>query len=73
LVTGCISTAAGDLYKIYAGEANEDIELGIKSVEWSPAGDLLAISGYDRRARILSTKTVGSQSLHMSERTLTTI
>lgn len=59
----CIYTADGHLYRTItrepADEANEwSIEgLGIKSVEWVPGNTWLAIGGWDKRVRILSTRT----------------
>lgn len=59
----CIYTADGHLYRTItrepADEASEwSIEgLGIKTVEWVPGNTWLAIGGWDRRVRILSTKT----------------
>jgi WD40 repeat protein len=55
-----IFTADGHLYRTYSGPLSEDIQgLGVKSVEWSPRGDFLAIGGHDRRVTLLSTRTVG--------------
>ena len=58
-----IYTASGDLYKAYVAGTKEDIALGIKAVEWSPSGDVLAVSGYDKRVKILSTRTVSAKGL----------
>jgi len=53
-----IYTAAGDLYRIYRGDQPDgEIELGVRNVSWSPSGDYLAIGGFDRRVRLLSTRT----------------
>jgi len=53
-----IYTAAGDLYRIYSGDQTDgEVELGVRSVSWSPSSDYLAIGGYDRRVRLLSTRT----------------
>ncbi|KAF1995624.1 WD40 repeat-like protein [Amniculicola lignicola CBS 123094] len=58
-----VYTADGHLYRTIARETpmeyNEfGIEgLGIKSVEWVPGGEYLAVGGWDRRVRILSTRT----------------
>jgi len=53
-----IYTAAGDLYRIYSGDQTDgEVELGVRSVSWSPSGEYLAIGGYDRRVRLLSTRT----------------
>lgn len=59
----CIYTADGHLYRTItrepADEASEwSVEgLGIKSVEWVPGDEKLAVGGWDRRVRILSTRT----------------
>jgi WD40 repeat protein len=58
-----IYTADGHLYRTIARERSEEsmewaIEgLGIKSVEWVPGDQWLAVGGWDRRVRILSTRT----------------
>ena len=55
----CVYTADGHLYREYNGPAMGDAPgLGIRSVEWSPRGDFLAIGGFDRRVTFLSTRTV---------------
>lgn len=61
---GCrvyIYTATGDLYREYTTTSNDDtnldIELGVRSLAWSPTNDYLAIGCYDCRVRLLSTKT----------------
>ncbi|KAF9734590.1 hypothetical protein PMIN02_012044 [Paraphaeosphaeria minitans] len=59
----CIYTADGHLYRTISRELPDEpsewgIEgLGIKTVEWVPGDDWLAVGGWDRRVRILSTKT----------------
>ncbi|PSN74189.1 WD40 repeat-like protein [Corynespora cassiicola Philippines] len=59
----CIYTADGHLYRTITREASEmtndwDVEgLGIKSIEWVPGNAWLAVGGWDRRVRILSTRT----------------
>ena len=61
--TLCIYTADGHLYRTIAREPSDelnnwDIEgLGIKTVEWVPGNEWLAVGGWDRRVRILSTRT----------------
>ncbi|KAI8932931.1 hypothetical protein NX059_010402 [Plenodomus lindquistii] len=62
-----IYTADGHLYRTISREpvAEADLEanehaiegLGIKSVEWVPGNTYLAIGGWDKRVRILSTRT----------------
>ncbi|KAF2026215.1 hypothetical protein EK21DRAFT_74619, partial [Setomelanomma holmii] len=58
-----IYTADGNLYRTISREPNEEIDvwgiegLGIKSVEWVPGSEKLAVGGWDRRVRILSTRT----------------
>lgn len=58
-----IYTADGHLYRTIARETNEEHDkwgvegLGIKSVEWVPGNQWLAVGGWDRRVRILSTRT----------------
>jgi WD40 repeat protein len=61
-----IYTADGHLYRTITRESPplEDaynewaVEgLGIKTVEWVPGGEYLAVGGWDRRVRILSTRT----------------
>lgn len=54
-----IYTADGHLYRVYNGDCDEDgLSLGVKSVEWSPKSEHLAIGGHDRRVTLLSTRTV---------------
>lgn len=58
-----IYTADGNLYRTITREPSEEIDawgiegLGIKSVEWIPGNEKLAVGGWDRRVRILSTRT----------------
>ncbi|KAH7080890.1 hypothetical protein FB567DRAFT_115057 [Paraphoma chrysanthemicola] len=58
-----IYTADGNLYRTITREPTDDIDtwgiegLGIKSVEWIPGNEKLAVGGWDRRVRILSTRT----------------
>ena len=59
----CIYTADGHLYRTIIRESSKDARewslegLGIKSVEWVPGTEWLAVGGWDRRVRILSTRT----------------
>jgi WD40 repeat protein len=61
----CIYTADGHLYRSITREAPSpedvsewDVEgLGIKTLEWVPGNERLAVGGWDRRVRILSTRT----------------
>jgi WD40 repeat protein len=54
-----IFTTDGNLYRVYQGDVGDDgLGLGVKSVEWSPKGDYLALGGHDRRVVLLSTRTV---------------
>ncbi|KAF2124700.1 TolB, C-terminal domain-containing protein [Dothidotthia symphoricarpi CBS 119687] len=61
--TLCIYTADGHLYRTLSREPSEQVNewgvegLGIKSVEWVPGNEWLAVGGWDRRVRILSTRT----------------
>ena len=53
-----IYTADGNMYRSYTG--TDDFGLGgsgIRTVEWSTAGQYLAIGGMDRRVTLLSTQT----------------
>lgn len=52
-----VYTAAGDLYRNYSGDGTEDLQLGIKAMEWSPKSDMIAVSSHDRRVRLLNTRT----------------
>ncbi|KAL5115692.1 hypothetical protein ACEQ8H_006404 [Pleosporales sp. CAS-2024a] len=58
-----VYTADGHLYRTMAREPCDDMDawgiqgLGIKSVEWIPGNEKLAVGGWDRRVRILSTRT----------------
>jgi len=52
-----IFTADGNLYKTYT-PANEAGELGVKSVEWSQDGQILAMSGHGTCVTLLRTSTV---------------
>jgi WD40 repeat protein len=59
----CIYTADGHLYRTISRELPDELNewgiegLGIKTVEWVPGNEWLAVGGWDRRVRILSTKT----------------
>ncbi|KAF2715724.1 hypothetical protein K504DRAFT_457866 [Pleomassaria siparia CBS 279.74] len=59
----CVYTADGHLYRTISRERSDeynewDVEgLGIKTVEWVPGDEWLAVGGWDRRVRILSTRT----------------
>jgi WD40 repeat protein len=56
-------TADGHLYRTITREPSDETDawgiegLGIKSVEWVPGNEKLAVGGWDRRVRILSTRT----------------
>ncbi|KAF2749872.1 hypothetical protein M011DRAFT_439249 [Sporormia fimetaria CBS 119925] len=58
-----IYTADGHLYRTITREQNEELDrwgiegLGVKSVEWAPGNGWLAVGGWDRRVRILFTRT----------------
>ncbi|KAK0658159.1 putative WD repeat-containing protein C32H8.09 [Lasiodiplodia hormozganensis] len=53
-----VYTADGQLYRTYSGDDDDGIRgLGIKSIEWSPRGDYLAVGGYNQRVTLLSTRT----------------
>ena len=61
-----IYTADGHLYRTITREPQSPEDaynewavegLGIKTVEWVPGGEYLAVGGWDRRVRILSTRT----------------
>jgi WD40 repeat protein len=58
-----IYTADGHLYRTMCRETSDDLDrwgvegLGIKSVEWVPGNQYLGVGGWDRRVRILSTRT----------------
>lgn len=62
-----IYTADGHLYRTIAREPSDEMDtwafdgLGIKSVEWAPGNQWLAVGGWDRRVRILSTRTFAPQ------------
>lgn len=59
----CIYTADGHLYRKISREPSDEMNdwgiegLGIKTVEWIPGNERLAVGGWDRRVRILSTRT----------------
>ena len=56
-----VYTADGHLFRTYPATANAgvaDAELGIRSLEWSPSSDWLAVGGFDRRVTLLNTRTV---------------
>lgn len=62
-----VYTADGNLYRMYSGEQHGDVEgLGVKSVDWSPNGEYLAIGGHNRRVTLLGTRTVREISFKMS-------
>ncbi|EKG12437.1 hypothetical protein MPH_10554 [Macrophomina phaseolina MS6] len=53
-----VYTADGHLYRTYCGDDQGGVRgLGIKSIEWSPRGDYLAVGGYNQRVTLLSTRT----------------
>ncbi|KAI4657377.1 uncharacterized protein J4E79_007450 [Alternaria viburni] len=58
-----IYTADGHLYRAMTREPSDDVSewdvegLGIKTLEWVPGNECLAVGGWDRRVRILSTRT----------------
>jgi WD40 repeat protein len=53
-----IFTADGNLFRTYTGTDDAGVGgIGIRSLEWSPAGQYLAISGTDRRVILLGTRT----------------
>jgi hypothetical protein len=53
-----IYTADGNLYRSYTGTDDSGIgSSGIRTVEWSAAGQYLAIGGTDRRVTLLGTRT----------------
>jgi WD40 repeat protein len=58
-----IYTADGHLYRTLTREPSDDVSewdvegLGIKTLEWVPGNERLAVGGWDRRVRILSTRT----------------
>jgi hypothetical protein len=58
-----IYTADGHLYRTMTREPSDEADawgiegLGVKSVEWVPGNEKLAVGGWDRRVRILSTRT----------------
>ncbi|KAF2203461.1 TolB, C-terminal domain-containing protein [Delitschia confertaspora ATCC 74209] len=54
-----VYTADGHLYRTVGGDLAEgDIEgLGVKSVEWVPGNQYLAVGGWDRRVRMFGCKT----------------
>ncbi|KAF2736338.1 WD40 repeat-like protein [Polyplosphaeria fusca] len=59
----CIYTADGHLYQTIDRESPSEYNewsiegLGIKTVEWVPGNKWLAVGGWDRRVRILSSRT----------------
>lgn len=55
-----IYTADGILYRVYTGEAPDDTlaGLGVRSIEWSPTGEFLAIGGFEHIFGFHNTKTV---------------
>ncbi|KAF2194439.1 hypothetical protein K469DRAFT_705888 [Zopfia rhizophila CBS 207.26] len=58
-----VYTADGHLYRTINREPQEESRewgiggLGVKSVEWVPGGEWLAVGGWDRRVRMLSSRT----------------
>ena len=54
-----ILTADGHLYKTYSGGQDADnLSLGVKTLKWSPSGDILAIGDLDNRVILLKINTV---------------
>lgn len=59
-----VYTADGQLYRTYCGDDEGGIRgLGVKSIEWGPRGDYLAVGGYNQRVTLLSTRTVSCTPL----------
>ena len=55
-----IYTADGYLFRTYSGARGSDaIELGIKSVEWSPSSDCIALGDFSNNVTILTSTIVG--------------
>lgn len=55
--------ADGSLYRSYSGiPGHTDEELGLKSLDWSPANNYLAVGGFDDNVVLLGTKTVSVSS-----------
>ncbi|KAH0552996.1 hypothetical protein GP486_006807 [Trichoglossum hirsutum] len=53
-----VYTADGHLYRTYAAGQDGKVDgLGVKSLEWSPQGDYLAVGGHDKRITLLSNFT----------------
>lgn len=62
-----ILTADGHLYKTYYGGQNADsLSLGVKTLRWSPSGEVLAIGDFDNRVILLKSNTVRGRSLSES-------
>ncbi|KAI9711342.1 MAG: hypothetical protein M1820_002329 [Bogoriella megaspora] len=62
-----IYTADGNLYRTYSGDKEdqgEDAGLGVKSLEWSPSGEWLAVGRHDSRVTLLNTRTF-APALHL--------
>lgn len=54
-----IFTADGHLYKTYCGGQDADtFSLGVKTLRWSPSGEILAIGDFDNRVILLKNNTV---------------
>ena len=54
-----ILTADGHLYKTYyGGQDANTLGLGVKTLKWSPSGEILAIGDFDNRVILLKNNTV---------------
>lgn len=59
-----IFTADGNLFRTYTGVDDSGVgSCGIRAIEWSSAGQYLAIGGSDRRVTLLGTRAVSLQTL----------
>lgn len=59
----CVYTADGHLFRTFTGSQNSgsDIVLGVKSLQWSPSGEFLAVGDYNDNVTLLTNSTVSLQ------------